>query len=274
MKQRAESLGADLHRREADFHDDWAASIDPKSVDVDGTFALSTSPEPQWIARRLGDLAGKRVLDLGTGAGEAAVYFAKRGAQVVATDISPGMLEVVQKVAALHGTTLETKVCSADDLSMFADASFDIVYGANVLHHVDTAKCLDEVRRVLKPGGMGGFWDPVAHNPIINIYRRMAMPVRTEDEHPIRREQMKLFRDRFSDTTYQFFWLTTLVVFLKFYVVDRVHPSKDRYWKRILREEPRLRWWYRPLAALDRGLLRIVPPLGWWCWNIAVTVRK
>jgi SAM-dependent methyltransferase len=143
-----------------------------------------------------------------------------------------------------------------------------------VLHHVDLKKCLDEVKRVLKPGGQAAFWDPVAHNPVINVYRRMAMPVRTHDEHPLRRSDIKFFRSRFSEFDSRFFWLTSLVVFLKFYLWDRVHPSTDRYWKRILAQERDLRPLVNPLMSLDRTLLRLIPGLGWWCWNVVVVVRK
>src|SRR4051812_41880277 len=136
--------------RERDFHDEWAASIEPHDVPVIETFSASTSPEPRWLVEQMGPLAGKRVLELGSGAGEGAVYFALQGARVVATDISPGMLDVVDRVAELHGVRVERQTCPAEDLSAFADGSFDVVYGANVLHHVDIARCLDEVKRVLK----------------------------------------------------------------------------------------------------------------------------
>ena len=222
----------------------------------------------------MGDLRGKRVLELGSGAGEGAVYLALQGASVVATDLSPGMLKVVERVAAIHGVTVEHTICSAEDLSVFSDSSFDLVYAANTLHHVDTAQCLDEVKRVLKPGGRAFFWDPVAHNPAIKIYRRMATAVRTEDEHPIRRKDMQLFRQRFATIEKRFFWLSTLLIFVKFYVVDRVHPNEDRYWKRILTREPELRQLYLFLERIDRVLLKLFPFLGWMCWNVAIVVEK
>ena len=263
-----------LREKEREFHDDWASSIDYRDVKVRETFSVSTSPEPRWIAAQLGDLTGRKVLELGSGAGEGAVYFALQGADVTATDLSPGMLQVVRKVAEHHNTHVKTNVCSADDLSDFDDESFDVVYGANLLHHVDIEKCLDEVKRVLRPGGLAAFWDPLAHNPVINAYRRMANEVRTEDEHPIRRSEMDYFTDRFATVQRQFFWLTTLSIFLKFYLIDRVHPNQDRYWKRIISREPELRRWYKPLAAFDRTLLTVFPFLGWWCWNIAIVARK
>jgi SAM-dependent methyltransferase len=260
--------------REREFHDAWADTIDPATVRVVESFTGSTSPESQWIAAELGDVRGKRLLELGSGAGEGAVYFALQGADAIATDLSPGMLTVVEAVAARHNTSVTTMVLSADDLSVIPSESIDIVYAANLLHHVDIARCLDEIRRVLKPGGRAAFWDPIAYNPVINVYRRMASAVRTPDEHPIRRSDLQLFRSRFSSIHYRFFWLTALVVFLKFYLIDRVDPSKDRYWKRVITLEPELRPLVNRLMRIDRWLLRICPPLGLLCWNIAIVVRK
>lgn len=265
---------ADIESRERDFHDDWAASIDIDAVRVEESFTGSTSPEGAWIVRQLGDVSGLELLELGSGAGEGAVFFAKRGARVTATDLSPGMLEVVQRLAARHGTSVETVATSAEDLSAFPDARFDIVYCANLMHHVNIAKCVAEAHRVLKPGGRIAFWDPVEYNPVINVYRKMAMNVRTIDEHPIRVHDLRLVRSTFADVKLRFFWLTSLAIFLKFYLVDRIHPSSDRYWKLVVTEEQSIRPIMKPLMAIDRILLTIFPPLGWWCWNVAVVARK
>ena len=143
--------------KEREFHDDWAETINCHEVKVRETFNACTSPEPIWIRNQLGNLRNKRILELGAGAGEAAVYFALEGADVTATDLSPGMLDVTKRVADLHGVALKTIVSSAEDLSVFPSDSFDIVYAANTLHHVDIEKCLDEVKRVLKPGGRGAY---------------------------------------------------------------------------------------------------------------------
>jgi SAM-dependent methyltransferase len=267
-------LHVDTNLRERQFHDQWAATIDPSEVPVIETFSVSTSPEARWLLTSMGDLTGKRVLEIGSGAGEGAIYFALQGANVVATDLSPGMLDLVGRVAAVHSVTVERRLCSAEDLSLLPDASFDLVYAANTLHHVNIARCLDEVKRVLKDGGKACFWDPVAHNPVINVYRHMATEVRTADEHPIRRRDMKLFHDRFQKVDKRFFWLATLLIFAKFYLLDRVHPNQDRYWKRILIRERELRPLYLPLEKLDRALLRFFPFLGWWCWNVAIVVQK
>lgn len=188
-----------IQKREEHFHDDWAHSVDPASVKVDELETACTLPETRYIIKRLGKshLKGRKILEIGCGCGEASVYFAKQGAEVYATDLSPGMVELAQKVAAHHRCKIHGCVCAAEELP-FEDNTFDVVYAANVLHHVDIDKALDEVVRVLKKNGVFVAWDPVAYNPAINIYRRLARRVRTEDEHPITRAYLGSVQKRFN----------------------------------------------------------------------------
>lgn len=262
------------NEREREFHDGWAAGVDPVSVDVEGHWTPLGCPETSWIDERLGDLEGKKVLDLGCGLGEGAAHFATRGADVTASDLSPGMLEVARRVAELRGCTIHTVVASATDLSALPANEYDVVYAANLLHHVDIAKCIDEVHRVLKPGGVAAFWDPLLYNPAIQVYRRMATEVRTVDEHPIRRADVATIRNRFSSIETRTFWLTSLLIFVKFLVIDRIHPSEDRYWKLVIETQNRHERFLRISHRIDRTILRFVPPLRWWCWNIAIVARK
>ncbi len=263
----------DLSEREAAFHDEWASAEDPAKIPVLESFEACTAPENRHIRQWLGDVRGLSLLELGCGCGEAAVYFALAGARVTATDLSPGMLELTKRVAAHHHVTLETAVSTSEKLP-FPDDSFDIVYGANVLHHSDIRAALAEVRRVLKPGGRACFWDPLAGNPAINVYRRMANKVRTTDEHPLTRGDLKLFKSYFTSVHQQYFWFCTLLIFAKFYLVDRIHPNQERYWKKIIHEADRLKPLYTQLSRWDRTLLKRVPFLRWFCWNVAVCVRK
>jgi ubiquinone/menaquinone biosynthesis C-methylase UbiE len=262
------------HERHAErvFHDSWAASIDPTSVNVVAGFEGSTSPENRWILSRIGPLDGKYILDLGCGAGESSVYLATRGARCVAYDLSPGMLDVAQRLAALHGVSIVTRVGDAAQIS-FPDATFDIVYAANVLHHVDTHAVLAEMHRVLKPGGLACTWDPLRHNPIINVYRWMARKVRTDDEHPLDIRVVADVRRLFAKVSHDTFWFATLWILLRFYLVEHLNPNRVRYWKRIVSEEPRLRATFRRLERLDNALKRL-PFLRRYGWSIAVVATK
>ena len=265
-----------LHEREADFHDRWASETSVERVMVRECFEALSAQENRFIVRlvaeKMGGFKGKRVLDLGPGLGESAIYFALQGAYVTATDISPEMVKLCIEAAAYHGVEDRVRglVIPADGFDL-EEKGFDIIFAANLFHHIqDIGPMLVNIKRHLRPGGMLISWDPVAYNPVINVYRRMAEKVRTEDEHPLKVRDMNTIRGVFPDMRHKEFWFTTLVIFLKYYFIDRKDPNEYRYWKEILKEtDATIGWWFRPLLALDCAL-RNIPGVRWLAWNTVV----
>jgi ubiquinone/menaquinone biosynthesis C-methylase UbiE len=260
-------------RIEEKFHDNWANSMDLNKVMVDESFEACTSPENKIIMKNLGNLKNKKILELGCGAGEVAVYFAKKGAIVTATDLSGGMLHVVQKLASKHGVKVKIAKCGSEHIP-FPGESFDIVYAANLLHHVEQESTVKEVRRVLKKGGLFVSWDPLDHNPLINIYRRIATKVRTDDERPLKMKDVKKIKKFFSESEYFTTWFFTLWLFLKFYLIDKVDPNKERYWKKIITDHKRLEKTYKRLERIDSIFLKIFPFMKRYCWNVVIIAKK
>jgi len=262
-----------IHQREAAFHDAWATSTRVEDVLVRECFEAPTALENQFILRLMGPLSGKSLLDLGAGLGESSVYFAQRGARVTVVDISPQMVETALSLGRRHNVELEGIVSVAENLNLPC-AAYDIVYAANTIHHVQNRPLLfEQVSRALKPGGMFFSYDPLAYNPVINLYRRMATGVRTPDESPLTTEDIKLARKYFETVQHREFWILSLLLFVKYYLIDGVHPNADRYWKKILREKgDRLRWW-RPFLHLDSVFTRM-PLVRWLAWNVVMWGKK
>ena len=260
-------------QKEEEFHDRWAKQINLGEVMVDEFFEACISSENRYIYNCLGDVTGKKILELGCGAGEASVYFAKHGAVVTASDLSGGMLEIAKRLAEIHNVDLTVVQCRSDEIP-FADETFDVVYAANTLHHVDLEATLCEARRVLKTGGHFVSWDPIAHNPFINIYRHYAVHVRTDDEHPIKMEQIKLVKKYFPQATFKTTWLFTLLIFLKYFLIDRINPNKERYWKKILVEHKKIEKLYNRLEKIDQIVLQKFRFLQRYCWNIVFICKK
>ena len=263
----------ELHEREAAFHNEWASCTNLEDILVKECLEAPTALENQFILRKMGDLAGKKVLDIGAGLGESSVYFALQRAQVTTTDISPLMVEKVLQLAAKYGVEMDGIVSTVESLNV-PENHFDFVYIANTIHHVhDRSQLFAQIRRALKPGGSFFSYDPLAYNPAINIYRRIATKVRTQDERPLTQADWRLARCYFEDVGHREFWIATLMLFAKYYVLDRVHPNEDRYWKRILTEKPEsLRWW-KPLLYLDSVLSR-VPGVQLLAWNTVLWGNK
>src|SRR6202048_3864754 len=99
-------------------------------------------------------LDGARVLGLAAGGGWDPVIFAKLGAESTVFDISPTQLKTVRDLAARQRVTIRLVRGNMKDLSVFRDASFDVVWHCHSLVFGDDAvRVLKEVGRVLAPGG-------------------------------------------------------------------------------------------------------------------------
>jgi len=96
---------------------------------------------------------GRRVLEIGVGAGTDFVQWVRAGADATGVDLTDAGVALTRERLALEGLQARVEVADAEALP-FADASFDLVYSYGVLHHSpDTPRAIAEVRRVLRPGG-------------------------------------------------------------------------------------------------------------------------
>lgn len=261
------------HRVEEVFHDEWAESEFTKSIDVRAANEACTSPEMRYIRARLGDLKGKRLLDVGCGLGEASVYFALEGAEVTSLDISQGMLDSTSRLAASNGVTVRRHKASAEDTMLPRGETFDVIYAGNLLHHVNITATIQLLKPHLAPDGVFVSWDPIAYNPVINVYRTLATSVRTPDEHPLRWSDIRGFKREFSSVTTRYFWLSTLVIFVLMAVAQRRNPNIERFWKAVVTESERWKPLFVPLSKLDSLLLSALPPLRLLCWNVVIVAK-
>ena len=98
-------------------------------------------------------------LEIGAGTGYFTLNLLQAGAinRATATDISPGMLEALEANAKRLDVEVTTVATEAESLP-FDDASFDLVFGHAILHHIpDLGKAFAEFNRVLRPGGAVAF---------------------------------------------------------------------------------------------------------------------
>jgi ubiquinone biosynthesis O-methyltransferase len=103
---------------------------------------------------RLTSWDSQTVLDLGCGGGFMSEALAARGAKVIGVDVSAGAIGIAKRHAASSGLPIRYLVASGEDLPL-PDASVDRVVCVDVLEHVRSLdQVLDEVRRVLRPGGV------------------------------------------------------------------------------------------------------------------------
>jgi ubiquinone/menaquinone biosynthesis C-methylase UbiE len=102
---------------------------------------------------RFEEWRGKRVLEVGVGLGTDFIRFARAGAVATGIDLTDAAADAVRQRLALEGLEGDVRAADAEALP-FPDASFDLVYSWGVLHHTpDTRRAVEEVRRVVAPGG-------------------------------------------------------------------------------------------------------------------------
>jgi SAM-dependent methyltransferase len=102
----------------------------------------------------LGDVAGKRVIEIGCGGGQNSIALAKWGAVCIGVDPSPTQLDHARRLAAECGVEVPFVEGVAEDLSAFPDGHFDIALSSYAFDYVtDLRRAYREVWRVLVPGG-------------------------------------------------------------------------------------------------------------------------
>jgi SAM-dependent methyltransferase len=104
--------------------------------------------------RLLGALAGKRVLELGCGGGQAAVALAGQGARVIAVDGSAEHIGFARRLADREGARVEWHTGDLAEFAFVSADSVDLVFSTNTLDYVDDLnRVFRSVHRVLKPRG-------------------------------------------------------------------------------------------------------------------------
>jgi SAM-dependent methyltransferase len=146
----------------------WASGDYPSMVE---TFLLPLGPV---LVEACGVGPSMRVLDVAAGTGNASIPASERGASVVASDLTPSLLEAGRKSAEAMGVELEWVEADAEDLP-FPDGDFDVVMsciGAMFApHHQEVA---DELVRVCRPGGTIGLASWTPEGMIGGLFRTMG----------------------------------------------------------------------------------------------------
>jgi SAM-dependent methyltransferase len=198
-RERAEGLERqDRQEREAAFFDELskrAPSTDALEFRP-GTVEGNLGAMFDW----LGDLHGKRVLDLCCGTGTTSLLLAQSGAEeVVGCDVSDSSLDVARGRAAALDAAHRPSFVRQDLETTRAEweGGFDVLFGSYALHHLDLRRCLPELASYLKPGGRSVFLETSARNPLLRWSRRwltgrLGVPrYGTVDERPLTRDDLQ-----------------------------------------------------------------------------------
>ena len=193
------------------------------------------------------------VLEYGCGSAIQGLQIAGAAKSLTGIDISDVAVADASRAATALGLA-NTRYLRMDAEALeFEDASFDVVFGRGIIHHLDLRRSFASISRVLRPGGRAIFWEPLGHNPLLNRYRKLTPDARTTDEHPLIKPDFELAQKHFEIEDTRFYGLTTILTV----------PIRDtKVGDGLL----------RVTAGVDRLLFQ--SPLRWLAWHCLVEFRK
>lgn len=244
--------------REAQLYDEQALERDRYEAALDhannGPARLRRDQFIKAVAERFAD---RKCLEIGSEAwGSVFVKNRINPADLTCINISQTEIDRSIPIAAERGVDIKFLLMDAHKLD-FADASFDLVYGTAILHHLEFATALKELARVTKPGGEILFVEPLLLNPLARFVRWMTPKARTPDEKPLAREELAIIN--------RYFTAEHLYTEL-FHVGAAVISGK-------VMKNP-VNWLTKSADALDRGLLKAAPWLGPYFRSVTVHGKR
>lgn len=242
---------------ELEFYEEHAKRYAPREVRFDPVLGRERRPwNSYWFvyeqAMNLCRAGARTLLDFGCGKGDISVRLAKVGYDVCGFDLSPGNIAAAQHLARQYNFAEQThfSVGTAEWLE-YPNASFDVVVGMDILHHVEIQPAVTETLRVLKPGGVAIFREHI-EVPVQEWFRgsrlgRWLVPPGESLDRNITRHERKLNADDLRTIRE----LCPSLRIRRFTLLSRLDTLLRRS------DSPRPSW----LERLDRHLLRLLPPL-------------
>jgi SAM-dependent methyltransferase len=236
---------AERIQREKDFHNQ---RFTEETRLHQAKYYQAIKPITERFAKLVEERArGADVLEYGCAKGDRSLRLAPVAKSIVGIDISDVAVAQGNAAAQAAGfTNTKFLVMNAEAMS-FPDESFDVVFGCGIVHHLDVERALTDVRRVLRPGGVAIFTEPLGHNWIINSYRGSTPEARTPDEHPLLKKDFAIADRIFSKKRITYCGLTSIgAVFLAKTPVGGVAMKLATAVDSVLLKLPILRWqaWY------------------------------
>lgn len=209
MRNKEPSL-TERWRKEMEFHD----CMTEQDMRWTAFRAYGLSAKAIRYARSLlGDIDGKIIVDFGCGNGQFTVDLIGSNSTLLAFDISGRMLQAARAfltaIANERGCRLAFQQMAAEQLG-YRPESVDAIFGVSILHHLDIPLALNEIKRVLKPGGRAVFVEPLNHNPTAKLYRLLTPDRHSEVESPLDYSIFQLLENHFQEVQHKEFYLFSL----------------------------------------------------------------
>lgn len=226
------------------------------------------APLQDFSFSRVGNLEGKRVLELGCGPGSLTVMLAKKGCFVEGTDKDSEKVRETERLAEDLGVgeRVNAQMMDIERLD-YGDNLFDIVFSRSVLMYVDPDRVVSEVSRVLKKDGIAIFLDNLRWHPLIFLYRRLvsknyeekACPERSRRINHLSLKDLGSISSHFRRANHGEYYLVSPLSLL---------------WLKIFRSERLFRKSLKRWSQVDKLLLEKLPFLRRFAWMTAIICYK
>ena len=238
--------------RERAFHNERFAT---ENRDAQEKFYVAIRDCDRRMQSRVQALAaGADVLEYGCATGYHSFGIAPVARSVHGIDISDVAIAKATAEARRRGLTNATFAVADAMATGLPDASYDLIFGSGIIHHLDTERSVREIHRLLRPGGTAIFKEPLGGNLLIEAYRRATPDARTADEHPLLARDFAIMRSLFDRVDLRHYGLATLAA-VPFRRTPVVEPL------------------YRALASLDAMLLRL-PVMRDQAWYALIELKR
>ncbi len=227
------------------------AAETPRAIQRD--IALARTPDFLAALRHLAPTLSRPpgVIDLGAGLGNHALAAARMGHRVLALDASLDRMRRLRIRAARVGVQLPAVVARAEALP-FRTGSVGALYTKSVLIHTDLDRALDEIARILGPGGRCALIEPQPGNPFVRLYRATLAPSAWKSiTRYFDAPRQRLVAQRIGPTRLRPFYFLGFLGFIFEFGVP---------WPKVRNGVLAC---LRPVDAL---LFSLIPPLRWWAW--------
>ena len=141
----------------------------------------------------------------------------------------------------------------------YKDGSVDRIFGVSILHHLDWRAACSEIRRVLKPGGRAAFVEPLAHNPVLWIYRRLTPHKRSPTEQPFSVQDIHVMNELLPNLECEEYYLTAIIAL---------------FFAAFIKHRDLLLWSLRILERVDAFLFRRLPFVRKYAWVVVLLWEK
>jgi 2-polyprenyl-3-methyl-5-hydroxy-6-metoxy-1,4-benzoquinol methylase len=250
-------MNTELERRqqiERDYHN-------KKYKDDDSsTSSVGVNPAYEYFQSVIDSIPQGKVLDFGCGDGWASMIMAKKGFDVYGIDISIELINRARKIAKEMNLTnfAHFDEMAGEDLK-FEENYFDFVFGSAVLHHTDFNLALNNIHRVLKPGGKGLFIEPMNQNILLKIWRFLTPWRRSPTEKALTTCETNLIKYTFPAAKLNFFIFTSMFSagLIKLFPHVSILNKLNLF-----------------LIRLDHHLINLFPFLGKYCAVVVIELIK